>query len=175
MIVWPFKNCHLKYFFFLSFFFQLKGLEDPFELLLAEFLCSWEAQNWQEKQTANFYQVSFGSCSYRDEYLTKPSKRGRGTDVCWGAHLRNFSCRPSPEEAQLWAEAFDELLASKCKFTSWMWSLTSIFKSLEMIARSALDITTTDSSKPLFLSLISLGLIMGKQEVFTSGGEEKLA
>jgi hypothetical protein len=44
-----------------------------------------------------------------------------------------------------------------------------------MIARSALDITTTDSSKPLFLSLISLGLIMGKQEVFTSGGEEKLA
>lgn len=25
-------------------------------------------------------------------------------------------CRPSPEEARLWAEAFDELLANKCKF-----------------------------------------------------------
>lgn len=27
-------------------------------------------------------------------------------------------CRPSPEEAQLWSEAFDELLANKCKFVS---------------------------------------------------------
>ena len=26
--------------------------------------------------------------------------------------------KPSPEEAQLWSEAFDELLASKCKLTS---------------------------------------------------------
>lgn len=27
--------------------------------------------------------------------------------------MQDFSCRPSPEEAQLWSEAFDELLASK--------------------------------------------------------------
>uniref|UniRef100_A0A4W2E2F2 Regulator of G-protein signaling 2 n=1 Tax=Bos indicus x Bos taurus TaxID=30522 RepID=A0A4W2E2F2_BOBOX len=61
--------------------FTIKRLEEPFELLLAKFLLSWEAQNWQEKQTANLHQT--------------------------------FFCRPSPEEAQLWSEAFDELLASK--------------------------------------------------------------
>ena len=27
--------------------------------------------------------------------------------------MQTFFCRPSPEEAQLWSEAFDELLASK--------------------------------------------------------------
>lgn len=96
----------------------LKGLEDPFELLLAAFFYSWEAENWQEKQTANFYKVSFESCSYRDEYLAEPSEQERGTVMCGEAHVRNFSCRPSPEEALLWAEAFDELLASKCKFIS---------------------------------------------------------
>ncbi|MXQ93078.1 hypothetical protein E5288_WYG019702 [Bos mutus] len=35
----------------------LKRLEEPFELLLAKFLLSWEAQNWQEKQTANLHQA----------------------------------------------------------------------------------------------------------------------
>lgn len=43
------------------------------------------------------------------------TQQERGTVMAAVAHSGNFSFRPSPEEALLWAEAFDELLASKCK------------------------------------------------------------
>lgn len=80
MIILPFKNCYLKYIFFLSFFFQLKRLEDPFELFLAKLLYSWEAQNWQEKQTANFYQAfSWGSAAL-------------GRSIWWTAGQQIWAC-----------------------------------------------------------------------------------
>uniref|UniRef100_G1SX61 RGS domain-containing protein n=1 Tax=Oryctolagus cuniculus TaxID=9986 RepID=G1SX61_RABIT len=92
-----------------DFFFKVKRLEDTIEFLLAKFFHSWEAQNQQEKQTANFQQVSENPVLTN---LNSSLLSWKGDLIC-ALLTENFSCRPSPEEALLWSEGFEELLASK--------------------------------------------------------------
>ena len=101
----------------------------------------------------------------------------RGNLWLAGADVQIFSCRPSPEEAQLWSEAFDELLASKCKLTSWIWSVSSIrrvWKGCVHTARAACPrrvwLYNPCNMGPIFL-LYFQWLTREMHGFFTIGGE----
>lgn len=101
----------------------------------------------------------------------------RGNLWLAGADVQTFFCRPSPEEAQLWSEAFDELLASKCKLTSWIWSISSIRRvwfGCVYTARAACPRRvwlTIPVPWGLFFSFISQWLTREMRGFFTLGGE----
>lgn len=102
-----FKDNHLVN----CIFFKNKSIEDQVELPMAKLHHSWEGHNWQEKQVASFHQVSWDSCVCN----LKSSLLSWEGNCSEHNSLENCSCRPSPKEALLWSEAFQELLASNCE------------------------------------------------------------
>lgn len=100
-----FNCCHFSESFLFLLPFQVKRLEGSFELLLATLLLSWEAQNWQEEQTANLHQVSWRSCSLQSWWAVCCTGNGsRGSEglklTCTsslaGLPPRRHSCGQKP-------------------------------------------------------------------------------
>nr|KAF6399986.1 regulator of G protein signaling 2 [Molossus molossus] len=75
--------------------------------------CGPKGEEKREKMKRTLLKDWKTRLSYFLQHSSSPEKPKTGKKSKQQAFIR-----PSPEEAQLWSEAFDELLASKCKLTS---------------------------------------------------------